>query len=260
MKTSRMWMGLSVAAVMATGCASEQESLIVLHVPFLEAGEDCLIDGSNDTIRSQGTLDLQFETPYVMPVILFNQLQGQTAMMTNNQVDNGELQLISADVTLSMPQAEDLLADIAEENPAFVDFTVDLSSISLASNGRTPVRVQVVSQPAAAALARAIRNDSSLTVLAQPRLLVTTTFHARRTGNRVGKVGEIDSREFTFPIDLCLGCLYSCQGCDEENFQACAGGSPDTSMPGAAASYYHCGNAQDFLVGPGYCENPNTNN
>lgn len=260
MKTSRMWMGLSLAAMMSAGCAQEQESLIVLHVPFEDAGE-CTIDGSNDTIRSEGLLDVQFGTSYSMPVILLNQLQGQTAMMTNNQIDNGELQLIDADVTLSIPQTPELIDAVVDANDdSFVDFTVDLSSVSLASGGRTPVSVEVISQPTSVALADEMRRTNPT---GSPRLLATTVFHARRTGNRVGKVGEIESRAFVFPITLCLGCLYTCSGCagmEPDFINACFESAPDPTIAGGSTGYYNCGRAQDFPIGPSYCENPNTTN
>ncbi len=38
---------------------------------------------------------------------------------------------------------------------------------------------------------------------------------ARRTGNKVGNVGEFESREFRFPIEVCWGCTLSCQTCEQ---------------------------------------------
>jgi len=254
-----MWMGLSVAAVMATGCASEQESLIVLHAARWDTPGECLVDGANDTALTNGVLDVAFGTSYEMPVVLLNQLQGQTAMMTNNQVDNSELQLTGADVVLSMPQAPEVLERVAAQNESNVDFSVDLSTISLGGEERQGFLIPIVSQPASEAFADAIRAE--LSPESRPTLVATTVFRARRTGNRVGKVGEIESRAFSFPLELCLGCLYTCSSCaDDARLDQCGmdriGAVDGTSTVALAGGV--CGNAQDFGVAPGYCGDPNT--
>lgn len=258
MKTSRMWMGLSLAAMMATGCADNQEALIILHAARWETPGDCLVDGANDVALSNGVLDVALGTPYEMPLILLNQLQSQTAMMENNQIDNGELQLTGADVVLTMPQAPDVIDRVAQANESNVDFAVDLSTISLGAGERQGFLIPIVSQPASTAFADAIRAE--LTTESRPTLVATTVFRARRTGNRVGKVGEIESRAFSFPVELCLGCLYTCASCSDQarvdqcgmDRQAVIEGT-STIVPAGGI----CGNAQDFAIAPGYCGDPN---
>lgn len=265
MKTSRMWMGLSLAAMMATGCAQEQESLIVLHAPAWSTPGECLVDGSNDTGMSSGILDVAVGTPYEMPVVLLNQLQGQTAMMTNNQIDNGELQLIAADVVLSMPQQQDVIDDIAGDNPGAVDFTVDISTISLGGQERQGFLIEVVPQATTVALASAFRGHPDLNEQSRPKLIAEVIFRARRTGNRVGKVGEIESRSFKYPIELCLGCLITCGACsDQARTETCViartsaiAGTPNPDAPLAPVVGGICGNAQDFFVAPSFCGDPN---
>ena len=267
MKTSRIWMGLSVAAMMATGCAQEQESLIVLHAPAWGEAGMCVVDGSNDTAMSGGILDVAVGTAYEMPVVLQNQLQGQTSMMTNNQIDNGELQLIGADVTLTMPQQPDVIETVADDvGEGAIDFTVDVTTLSLGGEERQGFSVEVVPQVTSAAFARAIRSHPDLNEQSRPKLIAEVVFRARRTGNRIGKVGEIESRTFSYPIELCLGCLITCAACeDQARTETCvmartAGisgtANPDAPLTPVAGGI--CGNAQDFFVAPAYCGDPNT--
>ena len=259
-------MGLSMAAMMATGCAQEQESLIVLHAPAWDEAGMCLVDGANDTAMADGLLDVAAGTPYEMPVVLLNQLQGQPSMMTNNQIDNGELQLIAADVSLRMPQQPGIIDDVVAdtETRGSVEFTVDISTISLGGEERQGFLVEVVPQTTAVALAAAIRADPDLNESSRPKLIADVVFRARRTGNRVGKVGEIESRTFSYPIELCLGCLVTCALCPDaaraetcamQKAEAVSGTSSSVNNGGIAGGI--CGNAQDFFVAPSYCGNPN---
>ncbi|MEM6996778.1 MAG: hypothetical protein AAF721_40120 [Myxococcota bacterium] len=238
--------GILLAGLMAaTGCAGEQEALIVLHSP-LWTGPDCLVEPTNDTAYAQGTLDVAFGTPYLMPVILQNQLLSQSPMTSNNGIDNGEMQLAGADVTLRMPQAPEVLDAVAAENGAFTEFSIDLASISLAASERQGFLVEVISQGASEAFAREIAGQ--LDEDSQPTVLADTVFRALRTGNKVGGVGEVETRTYTFPIRLCLNCLGTCSSCVD-------GQCPQDDLGGFSGGI--CGNAQDLPVAPPVCPNPN---
>lgn len=238
-----------VSAMALAGCAQEQESLIVSHVPIWPGAGECLADPSEATHYTRGTLDLAFTTPYMMPLVLQNQVLSKVPMTSNSGVDDGELQLIGADVTLRMPQSRAVLDRASAANENFVDFSVDLATSSLPSGGEQGVLVEVVSQPASAALAAAVRSE--LSEDARPTLLVDVVFRARRTGNKVGKVGEIEARVFTFPIQLCFNCLYTAIACPD--------GMPPQNDNGQILGGV-CGNAQDFAVGPAVCGDPNAMN
>ena len=242
---ARSWILPALAALALSGCAREQESLIVLHSPAWDGG--CTVDGNNDVALTQGVLDVSFGTPYMMPAALFNQNVNQQPTVTNNRVDNGELQLSGADVQLRMPQAPEVIDDLEAQNEAFVEFTVDVPTLSLASGERQGVLVEVVSQAAAVALADSV--EARLGANARPTLVVDTTFRALRSGNRRGKVGEIESRVYSFPIELCVGCLFTCATCEPD------GTCPQNAAPGFTGGV--CGNAQDFLVAPAVCTDPN---
>ena len=246
-RSKRVWilpLGLLAATLVATGCAREQESLIVRHSPTWSDGE-CRIDAGNDTALLTGVLDLSQGTAYLMPLIIQNQLLSEAPDTSNNGIDNGEVQIVGADVTLRMPQAPEVLDSVAGQNGAFVEFSVDLASVSVASGQRAGITVEVISQGASDALATAIQQE--LPENSQPTILADVVVRASRTGNKVGAVGEIDSRTYTFPIRLCFDCLLTCSTCND--------GQCPTESRGFVGGV--CGNAQDALIAPGGCPNPN---
>lgn len=221
------------------GCAGEQESLIVLHSPAWDEEGSCLVDAANDVGLALGLLDVSVHTPYMLPVVLQNQLVADDA----NGVDNGEMQLRSVDVKLTMDQAPDIIEALEERDPALVDFNYPLPTDSLPSEGRAGVLVEVVSRTASQEL------DSQLTGLdpgSRPILSAHLVFHARRTGNAVGGIGEVEAREYVFPIQICSGCLLTCS--------TCAGGECPLEPTGLVGGV--CGNAQDLPYAPAGCGNP----
>lgn len=229
-----LWGGLSLP-----GCAGEQESLIVLHSPAWDEEGSCLADPSTDTRLSQGVLDVSAHTPYLLPVILQNQLVADDT----NGVDNGEMQLRNVDVRLTMDQAPDIIDALELRDPALVDFNYPLATDSLPSEGQAGVLVEVISRTAAEELEFQL---NSLEDGARPVLTAHLVFHARRTGNAVGGIGDVEAREFSFPIQICAGCLLTCS--------TCAGGECPIEPTGVVGGV--CGNAQDLFYAPSGCANP----
>lgn len=241
-KRIRIVSALAVALA-ASGCADEQEALIVLHSPAWNEDGACVADPSTDAALALGLLDVAPQTPYMLPVILRNQLVPQDPNSTNSGIDNGEMQLRSADVSLSMPQAPEIIDQLEARDPALVDFSWPLPTDSLAPGEEQGVLLEVISRAAAQALSESL---ASLDPGARPILEVHIVFHARRTGNAVGKVGEVEAREYTFPIQLCSGCLRTCE--------TCANGQCPIDPAGVVGGV--CGNAQDLPYAPVGCENP----
>jgi hypothetical protein len=233
----------TLLAFLGSGCADNEESLIVLNAPAWMGG-DCVIPGdASAESLPYGVLDLSFGTPYAMPAILLNNTTSG-AKANNSGVVTNELQLLDADVDLSMAQAPEIIDDIRDSDKALVSFNVPLPTNSLAPGQTQGVLVEVIPQMTAIALGDAIRaafgQNAKLTVEAH------VLFHASRSGNTVGKVGQIDAREFSFPISVCFGCLLSCATC------------PGAECPVASSAWGGgvCGNAQDLLVYPAACDAP----
>jgi hypothetical protein len=239
------WMFVAVAV--STACAGEQESLIVTHAPIWPASGDCVVDAGQNTGMLSGTLDLSFGTPYMMPAILVNQLAPQQAGNQNSGIDNSEVQLSSADVDLELPQAPDIIGGLSEINDALVDFRVPLATVSIPGGARHGVAVEVVPRATALALAEDVARfqpdtpivEGAPTVL---RLLANVTFNASRTGNTSGRIGTVQSRTFSFPIDVCIGCMIDCSTC------------PGRTCPeNPIWEGFICGNAQDAPLVPAQC-------
>lgn len=230
--------GLLVLGVV--GCADQEESLIVVHSPAFEQGA-CLADANSSTSLQYGVLDVAYGTGYTLPVVLRNNLAPRPASGSSSGVDNSELQLRDVDVTLGMPQAPEVLRQVAAEDPSFVSFTVTLPSVSLPPGQDTGVLVQVVSEGASRSLQQAM--EDLLPAGARPSVDAELEFHATRTGNSRGSIGVIDARAYTFPVEICSGCLpTTCETCPEEQ------------CPPNAVFASVCGNAQDGLLSPIQCD------
>lgn len=232
-----------LGALASFGCAGEQESLIVLHSPAWNDEGDCVVDPGNDTALALGVLDVSVRTPYMLPVILQNQLVADEA--SSNGIDNGEMQLRSADVVLSMAQQPEIIDALEAQDPALVDFNTPLPTVSLPSGSRQGILLEVVSRAAAEALDAEI---AALDTGSRPILSVEVTINARRTGNAVGGIGEVAAREYIFPIQICSGCLLTCA--------TCAGQQCPLETSGMGVVGGVCGNAQDLPYAPIGCENP----
>jgi hypothetical protein len=234
---------IACLGALGTGCADNQETLIVLMAPAWEMGECAIQTGSTDALPF-GTLDLSFGTPYLMPALLLNNTAQQATNDNNTGVVSNEIQLLDADVDLSIAQAPEIIDALEDMDDALVSFNVPLSTNSIPPGEVAGAMVEVIPQQTAVAMGELIQAQfgagSKLTVEAHVR------FHATRTANNVGKVGAIDAREFTFPISVCFGCLLTCSTC------------PGAECPVGTTSYAGgvCGNAQDFVLYPAACDMP----
>ena len=234
--TVALW---SLGCLLANGCADQQETIVVTHAP-LWTDQGCIIDATIDAALLRGTLDVEWETPYLLPLVVLNNLSMNSS--TNTELTN-EVQITDADVRLEMPQSEDILEYVRGQGDANVEFNQVLSSISVAAGDRVGIGVEVIGRPASQAFNEALEMfldaDGQVTVVAK------VVVHGERSSGSVGQVGTVEAREFTFPIELCRECLFTCSGCE--------GGCP------AAFDGVHggvCGNAQDLAVTPTICELP----
>lgn len=223
------------------GCADNQESLIVLMAPAWDEDGTCAVTDANEALPL-GLLDVSFPSAYMMPALLFNNTVVQNASKKNSGVQTNEIQLTGASVSLSIPQDKEAAAAVREMDKALLEFEVPLPTQSIGPQDTIGVLVQAVPQQTAAALQTALFSDaasqgSRVTVVAD------VVFHGSRSGNVKGRVGEIDAREFSFPISVCFGCLVDCSTC------------PGAVCPAQVNSWLGgvCGNAQDLPLVPAVC-------
>lgn len=195
-----------LVASASTGCAGEQEALIVLHAVAAESNDQggCTFDAGNGVELVRGLLDVQGGTSYLLAPVLFNQLPSQGQNATNSGIDDSEVQLLSVDVSLSLPSdiADQLSGDVS------LSHSPPLATNSISPGEQFSAVIEVVPADLTQELAGILTPDDDVTIVAD------IVYHAARTGNTRGSVGMIDSRNYSFPIQLCVGCLAtSCAGC-----------------------------------------------
>ncbi len=228
--------------VVVGGCAKNEESLIVIGVPAWEE-DGCSADAGTMEFQLGGVLDVLYGTPYQLPLVLENRLAPQEAETQNSGTDNSELQLTEVDIDLLSAQAPEVIDALRDVNPSFVSFTQPISTNSLSGGDRVVAVVEPISQPA----------SQQLQIEASDRFEPGTVFDiearvvvkARRSGNRVGKLGEIEAREFLYPIRICVDCLLSCQYCVDQDGETAGCPPAFSNVTGGV-----CGNAQDLAIYP----------
>jgi len=297
---------ITSVAVLATlpllaSCADEEESLIVAGAPQWQG--TCAVQVPANVFLSRGILDVRFETEYIVPLELQNQLVSQMAGSANNGIDNSELQIVGADVKLSSAQDSGLIERLRMEGENYIEFSPSVPTNSIGGGDSLGYLVTGIPAATASVLASLRIEDaliaaddaeaaelavdpsaSSEEILlarrtAQSRALnrmttidVSIDIRARRTGNAVGDVGEIKARTFTFPVDVCFGCLFSCAGCSLE-VDDDGDGSTDRTLTGIcpevvpedatqrlsradfAGTSVGCPSAQDDVFVPLACDN-----
>lgn len=247
-KSSALLAASVLTTLLASGCAEEQEALIFLHAPAWPSDYSCGVDPASDIYLPRGKLDVMFSGGYQMPGVLLNNLVPTSPTDNANGVENNEIQLVDAEVRLEMPQDPDIIDSIEAQSTALVEFVQSYPSNSVGPGERHAVLIEAIPAPTAAALRDSIvagycggdpqtcGNNFSIEVLAG------VVFNAKRHASS-GKRSLIHSREFTFPIDLCYGCLIDCSSCDGGQ---CPSGT--TSWVGGV-----CDVAQDNWVTPAAC-------
>ncbi len=235
-------------------CADQEESIIIAGAPAWQGS--CSVSVPASVFLAQGLLDVRFETGYMLPLEIQNQLIGQMGDSVNSGIDNSELQLVGVDVTLTSQQRPQLLDALPED---FVDFSPPIPTNSLSGGGSLGFLVNVIPDATTTEIARdrveratqagvdaqedlrlevenpteaeleSARLSAEVGVLSQRETIVATVVvRARRTGNAVGTVGEIEAREFKFPIEVCHGCTITCATCEYEVDSDADGEADDT--------------------------------
>ncbi len=238
-------LAVALAALPVLGsCADQQESIIIAGAPAWMPGS-CSVQVPAQVYLDRGRLDVRFGTQYLVPLEIQNQLMAQSANVTNSGTDNSEFQISGVDVVLSSAQRPDLIDRLVEDGgESFVDFSPAIPTNSLSGGGTLGYLVTGIPAATSAKLAQyrveaamqagedaatafdaanpgapesdiqGARLAAEIGVLQDVEtILVSLVVRARRTGNRSGSLGEIESRQFDFPVDICHGCLASCATC-----------------------------------------------
>ena len=249
---------MSMLLAALSGCADQQETLIVTGAPIWPAMQSsgCPIEANETATLTFGTLDFYCmgDTSRCFDPddgVQHPHLAAESAGAGSNPTartsgtDNSEVQLKEVDITFSSSQAPEVIDVLEGANPAFVDFTLPLAAQSIPAGMRVGLVVQAISPAMAAELYNAILASFG-GVFTDVTIIASLVFHAERTGNTVGNIGDISSREFSFPINLCFGCLQSCSGCT-------GGECANTDLNTLTWTGGVCRNSQDGFIYPLVC-------
>ena len=241
------WMGLAVALA-ATGCVDNQEFLVITRAPAWEdtdiatdlVGGACAIDPANMVSLGRGNLDVGFGTAYHLPLAVENRLDASDLATGSDQ---SEVQLVDADVVLTLPQAPEIIEELRAIDETLVDFNYTLPSESLGESDQLGLSVRVISEWAANELRPRLVDgygpDARLEVIA------SVVINGRRTGSG-DRSDELASREFRFPIEICNKCLVDCSFCGAGCPVGSNASSSDTGPVQGDWVGGVCGSAQDF--------------
>ncbi len=182
---------LSVSGL--AGCADDQDLLIVERAAWFNGADDCTIPVSGDPLLLM-TVDVSFDTRIGMGFVLTNNLSPNPR--SNTGIDDSEIQLESAEVSFTY-----------SGGTAPGSFEVSLPSNSLGGGDSQAMLIQVPSE-VAVGLREGLAPGQFET------LEMTVVFKARNGGQAgSSKLGDIESRAFTFPFEICSGCLANCNEC-----------------------------------------------
>lgn len=226
-------------AVLSSGCARQEESIIVEKALPLTAPCSVASSGSGNVYSPRGIVDLSFDTGFMAAFLVVNNLQQQGNQNTSSGVETSEMHLTSVDVVLDMPQDSAVISDAESVDGALTQYNQILASTSFDAQDTIEALVEVPE-----ASLDALRDSISARYSDDVRLTMTmnVTFHAVRASNTgVNDFGEIDAREFTYPVDLCFDCLRDC---------SC--GDPDCESDMDIGSGV-CGYAQSDTIIPASC-------
>jgi hypothetical protein len=176
-----------------------------------------------------------------------NGSSSQSTNDTNSGVVTNEIQLKDARVKIDCPQSPELLDGI---DKGAIDFQAALATNSILPGDTAALAVEVLPLQTVRELRMRMMEvmpGANFTVRAN------VTFRGSRSGNNVGKIGVIEARAFSFPIELCQGdnCLLDCAGCPDDLGLAGVCTYESTKQYGVAGGV--CGNAQDLPLIPNGC-------
>lgn len=299
MRFAKLRLAAVISLLSLGGCAEDDESLIIAGSPLRDM--NCGVTTPANVFAPGGILDVRFETAYSLPLEVQNQLPMRAANSSNTNTDTSEIQLIGVDVTLFSDQRPDLIDRLSEENPSFVDFSPPIPTDSIAGNGSKPILFEAIPSATSTRLSAfrvaeataageeaetsfaaanpgategelaAARLQGELGVLSRRETIIASiTVRGRTAGNTAGSVGELESRSYHFPIEICHGCLISCASCElpiDDNAdgmtdRTLVGVCPNAIVPDApterasianfvAVDAITCGTAQDRFYIPG---------
>ena len=182
---------------MLGGCVQDQDFLIVERATWFNGRDNCALSNGGDTPLAMA-VDVAYDTQIGMAFIVANN-QSPNAN-SNTGIDDSEIQIESAEVNLSFSGG-------AIEGGSF-EAAVPTDSIKGGDSAVFLVRIPTqVTQSLRSAM-------SGLPEGSIETLEMDVVFKGRKTGQAGNtKLGEVETRPYTYPFDICLDCLTDCDEC-----------------------------------------------
>jgi hypothetical protein len=201
----RMSIGAALLVFGMTACSQDEDRFFVLHNQA--ASEGCLISADRDRpYVGQGTLDLALVGPrtpygYLLHPLLQNDLE---KLSEPGVAEPNRLALRGFEVRVSLgagapAKIQQLFAELqsSDEGRALLGYDVPWSGAVEPGGGLAASSVNAIPGE----LARRIRATEELSKVSH----VTLFTKVRAKADGAGR--SVESKEFVFPVELCLGCL-----------------------------------------------------
>ncbi|MFO7563705.1 MAG: hypothetical protein R6X02_13740 [Enhygromyxa sp.] len=183
-----------VALVAGSACVQDQDFLIVERALWFGDRDDCTLGGSQETPLALA-VDVSFDTRIGMGFLVTNNQSPNPG--SNTGLDDSEVIIESAEVNLAFSGGA----------VAGGSFEVTLPSNSLGGGQSEAFLIQVPTE-----VSQSLRGG--MTPGQFETLEMEVVFKGRKYGQAGNsKLGEIQSRAYTFPFELCHGCLADCSVC-----------------------------------------------
>lgn len=178
-------------AVSASACVEDQDYLVVERAVWFTDAETCVLSDGEPSPLSM-TVDVTFDSRIGMGFLVKNNTTPYEN--SNSGIDDSEISMESAEVRLSFSGG-------SFEGSSF---EVTLPSQSIGSEETVPFVVE-----APVEVTRTLRG---MMTPGEIQTLEMEVIFKGRTYGQAGKskLGTVESRAFTYPFDVCLGCLADC--------------------------------------------------
>jgi len=209
-----------VALAAASACVQEQDYLNVERAVWFADRDDCTLTADGE-IPLAMTVDVSFQTRIAMGFVVANHQTPNAG--SNSGIDDSQIEVETVEVRLTysggaIPNAE---------------FEMPVPNNSIFGGDELAFLVQAPTE-----VTEAIR--ASLTPGQFETLEMEVVFVGRKYGASGGKaLGEVKTRAYTYPFDICMGCLADC---------TCLGECSGCLCPTQIAFDGTCGFAQGLSV------------
>lgn len=183
-----------IALTVGSACAQDQDFLIIERAVWFGDRESCTLSAGDESPLNM-TVDVSFDTRIGMGFVVTNNQSPNPG--SNTGIDDSEVVIESAEVNLSFSGGA-----VSSES-----FEVTVPTNSIPGGGSEVVLVQIPTE-----VTQSLRAGMSPGQF--ETLEMEVVFKARKYGQAGNsKLGEVESRAYTFPFEICLGCLADCNVC-----------------------------------------------